>query len=187
MVGQAAGAMLPLLVMKHFQGGAAELGWWEAALGFGAILGGLVLGLWGGFRRKVVTQMVALTLDGVVLMAIGLAAPQYFPFTVAAVFVVGFLEAFVLGVGGAIAQALIPPDLQGRVLSLISSLTQGLSPFGLLIAGPFADAFGVQTWWVMAAVFISIMGIVALSIPSVAHIEDAVPPDRSPKPVEPAA
>jgi hypothetical protein len=39
----------------------------------------------------------------------------------------------------------------------------------------------------MAAVFISIMGIVALSIPSVAHIEDAVPPDRSPKPVEPAA
>jgi DHA3 family macrolide efflux protein-like MFS transporter len=187
MVGQAAGAMLPLLVMKHFQGGAAELGWWEAALGFGAILGGLVLGLWGGFRRKVVTQMVALTLDGVVLMAIGLAAPQYFPFTVAAVFIVGFLEAFVLGVGGAIAQALIPPDLQGRVLSLISSLTQGLSPFGLLIAGPFADAFGVQTWWVMAAVFISIMGIVALSIPSVAHIEDAVPPDRSPKPVEPAA
>ena len=187
MLGQAAGAMLPLLVMKHFQGGAIQLGWWEAALGFGAILGGLVLSLWGGFRRKVVTQMVALTLDGIVLMAIGLAAPQYFPFTVAAVFVVGFLEAFVLGVGGAIAQALIPPDLQGRVLSLISSLTQGLSPFGLLIAGPFADAFGVQTWWVMAAVFISIMGIVALSIPSIAHIEDAVPPDRSPKPVEPAA
>jgi DHA3 family macrolide efflux protein-like MFS transporter len=187
MVGQAAGAMLPLLVMKHFQGGARELGWWEAALGFGAILGGLVLSLWGGFRRKVVTQMVALTLDGIVLMTIGLAAPQYFPFTVAAVFVVGFLEAFVLGVGGAIAQALIPPDLQGRVLSLISSLTQGLSPFGLLLAGPFADAFGVQTWWVIAAVFISIMGIVALSIPSIAHIEDAVPPDRSPKPVEPAA
>jgi DHA3 family macrolide efflux protein-like MFS transporter len=77
--------------------------------------------------------------------------------------------------------------LQGRVPSLISSLTQGLSPFGLLIAGPFADAFGVQIWWVMAAVFISIMGIVTLSIPSVAHIEDAVPPDRSPKPLEPAA
>jgi DHA3 family macrolide efflux protein-like MFS transporter len=184
MVGQAAGAMLPLLVMKHFQGGAAELGLWESALGVGAILGGLTLSLWGGFRRKVVTQMVALTLDGLVLMGIGLAAPKYFPFTVAAVFVVGFLEAFVLGVGGAIAQALIPPDLQGRVLSLISSLTQGLSPFGLLIAGPFADAFGVQTWWVMAAVFISIMGVVALSIPMVAHIEDAVPPDRTPKPVE---
>jgi len=186
MVGQAAGAMLPLLVMKHFLGGARELGWWEAALGFGAILGGVVLSLWGGFRRKVVTQMVALTLDGVVLMGIGLAAPRYFPFTVAAVFVVGFLEAFVLGVGGAIAQALIPPDLQGRVLSLISSLTQGLSPFGLLLAGPFADAFGVQTWWVFAAVFISIMGIVALSIPSVAHIEDAVPPDRAAKPLESA-
>ncbi len=187
MVGQAAGAMLPLLVMKHFLGGAAQLAWWEAALGVGAILGGLTLSLWGGFRRKVVTQMVALTLDGLVLMGIGLAAPKYFPFTVAGVFVVGFLEAFVLGVGGAIAQALIPPDLQGRVLSLISSLTQGLSPFGLLIAGPFADAFGVQTWWVMAAVFISIMGVVALSIPMVAHIEDAVPPDRVPKPMEPAA
>jgi hypothetical protein len=35
-----------------------------------------------------------------------------------------------MGVGGAIAQALIPPDLQGRVLSLISSLTLGLAPWG---------------------------------------------------------
>ena len=90
-----------------------------------------------------------------------------------------------MGVGGAIAQALIPPDLQGRVLSLISSLTLGLAPFGLLVAGPFADAFGVQTWWIVASTVVSVVGIVALSIPSAAHIEDAVPPDRAPQPVEP--
>jgi MFS transporter, DHA3 family, macrolide efflux protein len=183
---QSVGSLTPLLIMKHFQGGAAELGWWEASLGFGAILGGLTLSLWGGFRRRIVTQMLALTLGGAVLIGVGLAAPQYFPYTLAAVFVAGFLESFVMGVGGAIAQALIPPDLQGRVLSLISSLTLGLAPFGLLIAGPFADTFGVQTWWILASAVISVMGIVALSIPSVAHIEDAVPPDKAPKPVEPA-
>jgi DHA3 family macrolide efflux protein-like MFS transporter len=169
--------MTPLLMMKHFLGGAAELGWREAALGFGAILGGLTLGLWGGFRRRIVTQMLALTLDGV---------PGYFSFAVAAIFFAGFLESFVLGVGGAIAQALIPPEMQGRGLSLITSLTVGLSPFGLPIAGPFADAFGVQTWWILAAAVIFVMGIVALSIPSVAHIEDAIPPEWPGKLMDPA-
>jgi DHA3 family macrolide efflux protein-like MFS transporter len=176
MLSRAAGSLIPLLVVKHFGGGVTQLGWWDAALGFGSILGGLVLGLWGGTRRRIVTQMAALTLDGLVLIGIGLLSPRYFPLAVAAIFVVGILESIVLGLGGAIAQALIPPDMQGRVLSLISSLSQGLAPAGLLIAGPFADAFGVRTWWILSAIMVTLMGAFALSIPSVMHVEESAPP-----------
>jgi hypothetical protein len=33
--------------------------------------------------------------------------------------------------------------MQGRVFSLLMSVTQALAPLGLLLAGPTAEAFGV--------------------------------------------
>src|SRR5215211_5364923 len=50
----AAEPLTPLLITKHFQGGAQQLGWWLASFSVGTILGGLILGAWGGFQRKVI-------------------------------------------------------------------------------------------------------------------------------------
>ncbi len=179
MLGRAAGSLTPLMVLDRFGGGAPELAAWQAAAGVGAVIGGLILGVWGGFRRRIVTQMLALALDGLVLVVIALLPASAFAAALPAIFAVGLLESIVLGLGGAIAQALIPPEMQGRVLSLVASLTQGLAPFGLLVAGPVADSFGVQTWWIAGGIVIAAMGIVTLFIPSVVHVEDAgapVPP-----------
>ena len=46
-------ALTPLLVTKHFGGGALELGWMNSAFGVGFLMGGLALGIWGGFRRRI--------------------------------------------------------------------------------------------------------------------------------------
>jgi DHA3 family macrolide efflux protein-like MFS transporter len=172
MLGRAAGSLLPLLVAQHFHGGAVEFGWLEATAGLGTVLGGVVLGIWGGFRRRVVTQMLALILDGLAIIAIGLSRPEAFGLAVGFIFVSGFLEAIVLGLSGAIAQAIIPPAMQGRVFALLLSATQGLAPLGLLLAGPTADAFGIQFWWVLTGVVITAMGAAALCAPAIVHIED---------------
>src|SRR5688500_14231146 len=47
--------LTPLLITNHFRGDARQLGWWLASFAAGNILGGLILGAWGGFKRKVVT------------------------------------------------------------------------------------------------------------------------------------
>ena len=180
MLGRAAGSLLPLLVVQHFHGGAVEFGWLESTAGIGMVLGGVILGVWGGFRRRVVTQMLALILDGLAIIAIGLIPPQAFGLAVGFILVSGLLEAIVLGLSGAIAQAIIPPVMQGRVFALLLSVTQGLAPLGLLVAGPTADTFGVQVWWVMTGVVIAAMGAAALCVPAVVHIEDeAIEPIRS--------
>jgi DHA3 family macrolide efflux protein-like MFS transporter len=176
MLGRAAGSLAPLMVLDRFRGGAPELAAWQAAAGLGAVIGGLILGVWGGFRRRIVTQMLALALDGLVLVVIALLPATALAAALPAIFAVGLLESIVLGLGGAIAQALIPPEMQGRVLSLVASLTQGLAPFGLLLAGPVADAFGVQTWWIAGGIVIAAMGIVTLFIPSVMHVEETPAP-----------
>ena len=176
MLGRAAGALTPLMVLDHFRGGAPELGAWQAAAGIGTVIGGIILSVWGGFRRRILTQMLALALDGMVIVAIALIPSTNFAAAIPAIFAVGFLESIVLGLGGAIAQAVIPPGMQGRVLSLIASITQGLAPLGLLAAGPVADTFGVEVWWIAGGIVIALMGITALLIPSVMHMEDAAAP-----------
>jgi DHA3 family macrolide efflux protein-like MFS transporter len=179
-LGRAAGALAPLLVVQHFGGGALQLGWWEAAAGIGTVLGGLVLTVWGVVKRRVVIQMVALMLDGAAILVIGLLPEDGFAWAVAGVFVTGFLEAGVLGLSGAIFMAIVPPEVQGRVFSLLLSVTMALAPIGLLVAGPFADRLGVEVWWVLAGTVILVISAGALFVPEIVHIEEQAVPTPSP-------
>jgi DHA3 family macrolide efflux protein-like MFS transporter len=136
--------MLPLLVTRHFAGGAPELGWLQSAYGLGYVLGGLILGAWGGFRRRIVTALIGLFGYGLSMLAMG-AAPAN-----------GYWLAFggYLGIGGmlvvyngsiaALLQSCVPPDMQGRVFSLKRSVEKIIIPLGLLISGPLADAIDVR-------------------------------------------
>ena len=171
MLGRAAGALTPLVVTEHFAGGALELGWLQAAVGVGSVLGGLTLGLWGGFERRIVTAMLALTLDGIAIMVFGLTPANAFLLAVIAIFLVGFMEAMVLGLNGAIFQAIVPPEMQGRVFSLLISVGGVAAPMGLAIAGPVADRVGAQTWWLMAGLMITLVGLGAFFVPSLMRIE----------------
>src|SRR5215212_7228298 len=74
----AAEPLTPLLITKHFQGGAQQLGWWLASFSVGTILGGLILGAWGGFQRKVITALLGLVLMGLGTMIVGLVPSQLF-------------------------------------------------------------------------------------------------------------
>lgn len=166
MLGRAGAALLPLLVTRHFTGGVAEFGWLQSAEGIGAVIGGVVLGVWGGFRWRIVTQMLSLALDGLAIIVIGLTPREVFPLAV------GLLESLVLGLGGAIFQAIVPPEVQGRVFALVISATQALAPLGLLLAGPTVDAVGVQFWWLLTGAVITAMGAGALCVPTIVRIED---------------
>ena len=173
MFGRPAGSLSPLLVLDHFEAGAAGLGLWQSSAGLGLVLGGIVLGVWGGFRRKVVTQLLFLALDGLVILFVGLLPGGRFWPAIGLIFISGFSEAMMLGLGGAIFQALVPPEMQGRVFSLLISLSMAAMPLGLLLAGPTAEALGVSFWWVLTGVVFLATAATALAIPAVARIEDS--------------
>jgi len=172
LLGRAAIALLPILVTKHFGGKALEFGWMQSAVGIGAIIGGVTLGIWGGFKRRILTVLLALALDGMVIMVIALTPVEAFSIAIVAIFMAGFLETIVFGMSGAIGQAIVPPEMQGRVFSLLSSLGQLMAPLGLAIAGPVADAIGVQYWWLLTGILITVMGAGAFLVPPIVHIED---------------
>ena len=57
-------SLMPLLVTDHFGGGALQLGWLQSAWGVGMLAGGLLLSVWGGFRRRIYTSLMGLIVAG---------------------------------------------------------------------------------------------------------------------------
>ena len=151
--------LTPLLITKHFRGGAQQLGWWLSSFAVGTILGGLILGAWGGFKRKIVTAQLGLILTGLSTMVVGIVPSHLFWVGLIANTMVGLLLPMINGSFGATLQATIVPEMQGRAFAFIMSAAMLVSPLALIIAGPFADRFGIQLWFLIAGTACLLMGI----------------------------
>jgi MFS transporter, DHA3 family, macrolide efflux protein len=182
----------PLMVTEHFRGGALELGWLQSALGVGVIAGGLALGVWGGFKRRILTSLagiLALSL-GVALM--GLAPETMLWVGIAAMFIMGFGSPMANGPIFAILQSTVRPEMQGRVMSLLNSGASAMMPIALIIAGPLADQVGVRTLYVAGGVACATIALACLFVRPLMNIErNAVPgdppaPQPAPLTAEPA-
>lgn len=166
------GALLPLLVTEHFRKGAIELGFLESAQGFGLIAGGVILSIWGGFKRKIATSITGIIGLGLGIMLVGLAPANLFYLAIAGTVILGFMIPITNGPIGAILQSVIRPDMQGRIMSLVNSAATAISPLGLLLAGPLSDWLGIRVWfWAGGLICLSI-GIAAFFVPTIMDIEN---------------
>ena len=169
-------ALLPLLVIKHFGGEAIQLAGLESAFGIGMLTGGLILSVWGGFRRRVLTSMLGLMFLGVGMIGLGLTPASLFILAIAMMFVIGVGSPITNGPLFAVVQDVVAPEMQGRVLSLIGSMATAMTPLGLIIAGPLADRLGVQSWFIIGGIATILMGVSGLFIPAIMNLEQGRKP-----------
>jgi DHA3 family macrolide efflux protein-like MFS transporter len=165
-------SLLPILVSKYFNGQAIQLATLEAFSGIGFIVGGLLLSVWGGFKRRILTSLLGLVAMGVGCLVMGLLPPTAFGFAIVTMFFIGVVNPIANGPLLAAVQAVVLPEMQGRVFSLIGTMSAAMSPIGLIIAGPVADKLGVQTWFMIGGIVTLMMGITSLFIPAIMHFED---------------
>jgi len=171
-------SLMPLLVTKYYGGEAIQLASMESSWGIGIILGGLLLGVWGGFRRRMWTSMLGLVLIGASSLLIGLLPPSAFAWAVFGMFISGLSNPITNGPLFAVIQSVVEPSMQGRVLTLIGSVAAAMSPLGLIIAGPVADALGVNTWFIIGGVSTALLAVVAVFTPAIMHVEDGPPASK---------
>jgi DHA3 family macrolide efflux protein-like MFS transporter len=162
-----AGSLIPLLVTDRFGLGALELGWMNSAWGAGVILGGLLLGVWGGFKRRILTSLLGLLGMGVGATLVGLAPATGFALALGAMLVTGLMNPITNGPIHAIFQSSVSPDMQGRVFSVVGSFASAMAPVGMAIAGPVADRIGVHGWFVLAGVSCIAMAVAGRLSPAV--------------------
>jgi DHA3 family macrolide efflux protein-like MFS transporter len=165
-------SLLPILVTKHFNGQAIQLATLESFSGIGFIVGGLILSAWGGFKRRVLTSLFGLIAMGMGCLLMGLLPPSAFVTAVATMLFIGIINPIVNGPLLAAVQAAVEPEMQGRVFTLINTMASGMSPIGLIIAGPISDKLGVQTWFIIGGIVTGLMGITSFFIPAIMHFED---------------
>jgi len=170
-------ALIPLLVSKHFVGGALQLGWMNSTFGVGVILGGLILGVWGGFQRRMVTTVFGIIGIGVGAMLVGMAPATAFWLSVIGIFIKGVMQSMANAPILATLQSTVDPAMQGRVMALVLSLTSAAAPVGLLIAGPLGERLSVQIWFIFLGGACLLLGSAGFLIPSLIRLgeKDQIP------------
>jgi DHA3 family macrolide efflux protein-like MFS transporter len=165
-------SLVPLLVRQQLGGDAAQLAVLEAVGGAGMIAGGLALGLWGGFRRRIYTAMTGVIVLGIGLLVLGVTAASTFWLALASFFVIGLVIPLIDGPTVAIIQGKVAPQMQGRVLTTMTSLLSLTSPLSLALAGPVADWLGLRSWYLLAAALCVLGGMAGFTVPAVVNIEE---------------
>lgn len=175
-----ANVLVPSFVLLRTGLSEAALGLVRSAGGLGALLGGALLALWGGPRRKVYGVVLGLALASLSLAALGLGRTLWV--WALASFAEGFLVPILNGSNQAIWQAQVPPGLQGRVFSARRLIAWMANPLGMLLAGPLADrvfepAFGERgagtgVLLVLVGVLGAGVALLAFLFPQVRGVED---------------
>ena len=113
------------------------LGSVQSAGALGAVVGGLLMSIWGGFKRRIHGVLIGWILSSLALIFLGIG--RDLSLWIPAMLVGTLFFPLINSSSQAIWQAKVAPDLQGRVFSsrrLIAWLTQPITP---VIAGVLAD------------------------------------------------
>jgi DHA3 family macrolide efflux protein-like MFS transporter len=138
-------------------------------------LGGLLLSIWGGFKRKIITSMLGLIGMGVGVLIVGLIPGWGYTFALAGMFLVGLMNPLVNGPLFAIIQIKVAPEMQGRIFTLVNSIASAMSPLGMVIASPVAELLGLRSWYVLAGIACILMAAAGLIVPAINTVEEQTP------------
>ena len=186
-------------------------GTWQSVSSVGGVAGGLLLGAWGGFKRRVhgvLLGWIIGSLFGQILTGLGTSLPVWA--------VAGFIGSLIIpilnGSNQAIWQAKVAPDVQGRVFAtrrLIAWLTTPLTPLlagvladrvlepGLAVGGPLVGAFswlvgsgpgaGLALLVITTGVLAGTVGLLGYLFPVVRNAESLLPDHDAAEAQPPAA
>ncbi|HBQ86631.1 MAG TPA: macrolide efflux MFS transporter Mef(A) [Syntrophomonas sp.] len=164
-------ALYPLMSMDYFSGTPLHASIAEIAFAVGMLMGGLILGFLGGFKKKISLMTASILLMGLSLAVSGLLPVNGFAVFAICCLLMGLSVPFYSGVQTALFQEQIKPEYLGRVFSLTGSIMSLAMPLGLILSGAFADRIGVSNWFFLSGVLIMGTASLCLLIPSVRKLD----------------
>jgi MFS family permease len=177
-----------------------DFGTVQMAAGIGMLLGGIVMGIWGGPKKRKILAIIAT----IGLSSIGFVISSLRP-TVLIVALGQAVILFFIPVASALSQAVwqvkVPADIQGRVFSIRLMIGQSVLPLANLLAGPLGDnlleplmaeggalsvtfiggLIGIGTGrgfalaFLISGVFLFVLSLLVLIYPRIRNLEDEIP------------
>lgn len=137
-----AAMLTPLQVSRTFGNEVWRLSATEMLFSGGAVLGGIVISIWGGFRNRTNTVFLGCVGFGVCTVFLGLIGN--FPLYLAVMGVTGLFMPLLNTAVMVILQEKVHGDMQGRIFSLIQIVGSSTIPLGMVLFGPLADTISVE-------------------------------------------
>jgi MFS transporter, DHA3 family, macrolide efflux protein len=155
------GVVIAPMVLARTAGDQLALASVHSAMGAGGVVGGLLLSVWGGPKRRIHGVLLGMAGAGLLgTLPLGLA--RSVPWWMAAAFVSAAFIPILNGANQAIWQSKVPPDLQGRVFATRRFIAQITAPLAMLAVGPLADRVmepALQPGGALADVFGPVVGV----------------------------
>jgi MFS family permease len=110
----------------------------NASIGIGAVIGGVIIATWGGFKRQILGIWIG-WLTWSFLGAIGFGLSQTLLIWIVLGLIGGFAQPLIDASSQAIWQRKVPPDVQGKVFAIGRFTTQLPALISMVLAGFLAD------------------------------------------------
>lgn len=152
--------LTPLLVTRSFGIEVWRLSLSEMTFSMGAMVGGIVIASWGGFKNKMHTVILMTILYGSLMLFIG----------VSPIFIIYLLCNFLIGITmpcfnapiNVLIQEKVETAMQGRIFSIIQIANSCALPIGTILFGPLADFISVQYIFLLTGSVVIGIGIFVL-------------------------
>lgn len=152
----------------------AHLGWVLMALSIGGLIGALGYAVWSKYSSKRAIMLTAVLTLGVAMTVIAFLPPL--PVILVLCAIVGLVYGPIAPIYNFVMQTRAPQHLRGRVVGVMGSLAYAAGPLGLIIAGPLADAAGLQATFLALSLPMLVIGVIAVFMTSLREL------DRTPDP-----
>lgn len=140
-----AGFLAQLFVSRTFGGTYWYLTAVEVVGFLGMMAGGIVMSIWGGFKKRNATLILGLAVFG--LVGVVMAVSGHFVLYLALMFLYGIPLTMIQTAVTTMIQENAEESMQGRVFGLLGTIYSGFLPIGMALFGPLADIIPLP--WIM--------------------------------------
>jgi DHA3 family macrolide efflux protein-like MFS transporter len=158
------GIYMPVVAKEILKAGAQGFGFLASSVSVGGLLASLLLSIVGNVKSKGIMIILGIFLGGWGLAFFGISSHLWLSLLLLGL--VGMLFSLVNILIASEFQTLIPNQLQGRVFGTMNTLSMGLRPLSLALAGVLSDLFKVQLVIFASGVLIALGGIYGFFIKS---------------------
>jgi DHA3 family macrolide efflux protein-like MFS transporter len=173
-------SLTPLLVKQHFGGGVNQVALMEGLSGIGMIVGGVIISIFPG-KRPILILLVSFAVSCGTVALTALAGSNAFWLAI----VWWVVSGLTFSIGNApmmsVLQTVVPNHMQGRVLSLMTTIMGLAGPVGLAIAAPLGEAFGVRGVFIGGGVLSALVCLLALLSAAMWKLEKAAIEGQAPQ------
>jgi len=149
--GQPFSTLMQYFVLFTHYGDALDVGFVLALIQGGMFVGAIIVTIKKKWKHKAIVIFLGLIIGDLGHLLLAFAPTGQYIIIGIGGFIFAFIVPFVNTMFLTILQSTIPPDKQGRVMSIVITIATAVSPIAMIISGPLAVIMGIVPLFVSAA------------------------------------